>query len=383
MPSVFRHSLFDGDLIRRLGSLWESGPSGDPWPQNPPLRSIWEGALPALREAGEGWGASVSEYFNGPDTAVVETPVTPPSVDEVLTYHRSFEKLEEGPARERLWRDAISRLRAEGYPHLPPENETYASFRARLEAVGPHLADRIVSLRNALTLLHNHESLGRGSPALPVAVLIGPAADYNGAFSSHRGYPLLDSLISSGRFHVLYFESADEAGARDAMMAAHEGTGRRLHTVVFAGHGLPTALALGGPDPGETASALGPEEAFLDINDLRAGDLGDLNAILDPCGQVLMWSCSNGAGGAEALNLANGVAESVPDRLVYSTPIPSNISQLLVREDLSLEITWRETEGYVASYHEGDLSVLRPEINEAQEIAAVAHGSPTNANAAR
>lgn len=380
-PSPMHHSLFNSDLIRRVEQWWGEGNEGDPWPQAPSLRSIWEGAVPALRETGEGWIAGVSEYFSGPevaDVAACESSAPIPSVDEVLSYHRSFEKLEDGPERELLWRQAIARLRAEGHPHLPDENETYVSFRARLDALGPHLADRIVSLRSALTLLHHHDSLGHETASLPVAVVIGPAADHNGAFTSFNGYPMLDTLIDSGRFHVLYFESASESDDREALLRAHEGTARRLHTVVLAGHGLRTAMALSGPDP-VTGSLFDREEEFLDINDFRSGDLGDLNNMMEPDGQVLMWSCSNGEGGAGTLNMANGMAEYVPGRSVYSTPIPSNIASLSIREDLSLNITWRETDGYIASFHEGDASVLRPETNESQEAFVISHASNNNA----
>ncbi|HKX13111.1 MAG TPA: hypothetical protein VJP40_08165 [bacterium] len=349
-----RHSLFDGDLARRLGEMWSSGTSGDP-PPVLPSSSTLEGVVTEVFD-------SFDDIFN--DTVAeppAESPNLPPSVEEVLSYHRCFEKIE-GPERDRLWREAIARLRADGHPHLPPNSETYESFRARLDALGPSAANRIISLGHALTLLHNHETLGSITPDRPVAVVIGPTSDHNGAFASHTGFPVLDSLMESGRFHVLYFESADEAGVRDALMSAHEGTHRRLHTVVFSGHGLRSMLALNGPDPAHPETVLTTrEEDFLDIADLVQGDLGDLNSILEPDGQILMWSCSNGEGGADAVNLANGMAESVPGRPVYSTPIPSNLTRLAVREDLSLDLAWRETDGYIATYREGDPSMLSPE----------------------
>lgn len=380
-PISLRHSLFAGDLLRRIEDLWNGDGAGDPGPEAPPRRPIWEEIVPALREAGDGIISGLSEYFTAPESVVAAPEAAIPSVEEVLDYHRSFEKLEDGPERELLWRQAIARLRAEGHPHVPDENESYVSFRARLDALGPHLADRIVSLSNALTLLHNHEALGHETDDLPVAVVIGPTSDHNGAFTSSRGYPLLDTLISSGRFHVLYFESDTDTGDHDAALAAYEGTGRSLHTVVFAGHGLRTAMARGGGDPATGEILDWRDEDFLDLDDLRAGELGDLNAMMEPNGQILMWSCSNGEGGSDASNLANGMAEYVPGRRVYSTPIPSNIASLEIREDLSLQVTWRETDGYLAMYHEGDASVLRPERNESQEAFVIARNSNLGAGA--
>jgi hypothetical protein len=369
-----RHSLFSDDLVRRLEEMWSCGNPGDPPAGGPPPSSL-DGAVTEILE-------TFDDLFGEAEAVEppIESPELPPSVEEVLGYHRSFEKVE-GPERDRLWRDAIARLRADGHPHLPSNNETYDSFRDRLDALGPHASDRIVSLGHALTLLHNHETLGSSTPDRPVAVVIGPTSDYNGAFASHTGFPVLDSLMESGRFHVLYFESADEAGARDALMAAHEGTHRRLHTVVFSGHGLSTTLALEGPDPARPETVMASrEEDFIDIADLVQGDLGDLNSILEPDGQVLMWSCSNGEGGAEAVNLANGMAESVPGRRVYSTPIPSNLTRLVVREDLSLDLAWRETDGYVATYREGDPSMLSPERTRVAEASQLGRGRASATN---
>jgi hypothetical protein len=375
--------LFNPELLGDIESLWTGGASADPWPGIPPVPSVWEGALPALREMGEGFIAGVSEYFS-PSAPAPETEVeiagSTPTVDEVLAYHRSFEKVE-GGERERLWQDSIARLRAEGFPYLPT-GETYASFRSRLDALGPHVSDRIVSLRSALTLLRNHDALGLATSELPVAVVIGPASDYNQAFTSFRGYPVLDSLIDSGRFNVLYFEASNETEACEALMTAHGGTGRRLHTVVFAGHGLRTALALGGPDPGGSGAAMGPEEDFIDIGDLQNGFCGDLDAIMEPEGQILMWSCSNGDGGRDALNLANGMAESAPGRRVYSTPVPSNLSRLAVREDLSLDLAWHDTDGYIATHDEGDPSVLNPDANETVAAVQISETLGRNSNTA-
>ncbi len=356
-----RHSLFNDDLVRRLEEMWSGGNPGDPPAGGPPPSSL-DGVVTEVFETFDDIFGETEEV-----EAAAELPNLPPSVEELLGYHRRFEKIE-GPERERLWRDAIARLRTDGHPHLPPNSETYASFRARLDALGPHTGDRIVSLGHALTLLHNHETLGSTTPDRPVAVVIGPTSDHNGAFASHTGFPVLDSLMESGRFHVLYFESANEAGARDALMAAHEGTHRRLHTVVFSGHGLNSALALEGPDPAHPETVLASrEEDFIDIADLLQGDLGDLNSILEPDGQILMWSCSNGAGGAGAVNLANGMAESAPGRRIYSTPIPSNLTRLAVREDLSLDLAWHDTDGYVATYREGEPSIFSPEHTRVAE----------------
>ncbi|HKY62299.1 MAG TPA: hypothetical protein VJR29_02680 [bacterium] len=352
-PVAMRHSLFDGDLVRRLEAMWSGGSAGDPPPLPPP--STLEGVVTEAFETFE-------DLFGTEEAASpAEAPGLPPSVDEALAYHRRFEKVS-GAERDRLWRDAIARLRADGHPHLPPDGETYDSFRARLDALGAHAGDRIVSLGHALTLLHNHETLGTTTPDRPVAVVIGPTSDYNGAFASHTGFPVLDSLMESGRFHVLYFESADEAGAREALRTAHEGVHRRLHTVVFSGHGMRTGLALEGPDPARPETVVASrEEDFIDISDLVSGDLGDLDAILEPDGQILMWSCSNGEGGADAVNLANGMAEAAPGRPVYSTPIPTNLARLAVREDLSLDLAWRGTESYVALHRRGDPSMFAPE----------------------
>lgn len=353
-----RQTFFNPDFSDFLrGLLPSSEPDNNSSPdveENPPpaspgiFENIWNG---------------IQNYWEGLRVFCGESPVNPPHPEAAVALSETradpvedilrFEKCD-AAERETLWREAVAQLQAEGFAYAPDPNSTYADFRTRLEHLGAHLPFRVLSLRNALTLLHHRETLGEEPVELPIALVIGPTEDYNGHFNSIRHFSMLDTLVASERFHVLYFEAGGEDEVEEILERVTSATGRRIHTWVLGGHGNPTTLSLGGSD----TSASGSEEhegEFIQIRDFVEGDFANLADYIEPEGQVLLWSCSTGAGEETSVNLANTLASALPGRRIHSTPVPNGIKGMEIHEDLSLEVLWWFGQTYLAQFEEGDI----------------------------
>src|SRR5262249_3619876 len=205
--------LFRNDLSGRCREWWQNHrpPAGDPAPDS-------EG------RSQPGWGEMLrggfSQLWQGIEVSLGLTnspspnPDPAPTLDDALAQYVTFEKLPP-PERQILWAQAVEQLRASGCPCPSRYTGSYEDYRAGLAELGDRLPYRIQSLRCGLTLLHHRETVLSEAIERPIAVVIGAAADHNGAFSANGGYPLLDQFVGSGRFHVLYFEASDESQLRE------------------------------------------------------------------------------------------------------------------------------------------------------------------------
>jgi len=309
---------------------------------------IFRGLALGLGSESEGASTSAGPSVTGMSPATFEE-ITP---DRVLESYMSMEKIPESD-RAALWDRTIARLRESGVDCPPEYTATYAGFRASLDRLGPRTSSRVLRLESALELLHNRDSLGREPIERPIAVVIGPASDHNGAFTAGGGFPLLDRLLEDGSFHVIYFEGDDESDILSSLEEVRRLSGRRIHTAVFAGHGNPSMLALSGADPANPSEEF-READYVDANDFALGEFARLDDLLEPNGQILLASCSNGSGGAAApFNLANSVSRAAPGRSVYSVREPGNLRSLEVSPDLTLEVEWNNDAPYVAYSADG------------------------------
>jgi len=245
--------------------------------------------------------------------------------------------------RRELWQETLAELRADGIRIPEGRWNTPEDFASYLGENGLHFPERFRSIRTALTLVENRDSLGGACPVRPLAVVVTPTADHNGAFG-RTGFPYLETLVSSGRFHVIYLEAGTEREMREGLEAIVYDAGVPIHTLVAAGHGTPTSLSLGSlvADPNIDPE----EERFLTPEDFLDGDFDGLSDLIAQDGQVLLFSCNNGTGEESGWNMANVWARALPGRRIYSSQVATNIRELEVREDLSLNVTWIDHHPY-------------------------------------
>jgi len=346
------------DLSSWIPRLWRNTGDGDGTPEGGPggaIAEAFEGVLEAAEEAyhetaqGLGW-----------EESPVETIETEPTVSEeaLIEDYRQLEKL---PAEERaaLWERILERLRAEGVPCDGEGCASYEGFVESLAGLGTNLPTRLHSLRTAMVLLHNHDTLGHEPIERPIALAIMPSWDHNGAFGVGNGFPILDTLEASGRFHLIYVEADDEGDVMTALREVHALTGRRVHTLLVGGHGSPNTLALRDEHLAARPDGTFDDTVHVDTGDFLAGEFDGLGDLLEPDGQILLASCSNGASGEEnPFNLGNSFSRAAPGRRVYCQREEGNILSLEVLEDGSLEVEWSNHAPYVAFSADGSLPEL-------------------------
>lgn len=216
--------------------------------------------------------------------------ITPASFRDsfnLLALERNFRQLDAITDRQQLqglWEQLLRYARQSGSP-IPEEGiGTYEEFLDSLRGIGEHLPDRIRSFRSALILLDNHHRCSER----PLLVFLCAEADHNGWMLARNGFTALESVVREDQFEVLYVEAGTDREAEEAVAAIYERTGRRIHTLMVAGHGDPRSIRLG--DPEEHFA-----EAFIDPNDFRSGAWAGLDAWMEQEGQIILLSCSTGA----------------------------------------------------------------------------------------
>ena len=197
----------------------------------------------------------------------------------------------------------------------------------------------------------------------PVALLLYPGTDWNGAFAS---FPLSDTFVDSDKFQVIYKEVSRQEELEQTISSV--GDMRQIHTLVIAGHGMNDRLQLGDIENVDTTDGVSPEELVevdsryifehefwtyeSTVDDsTQTVPMGDFSTTLNqnvaPGGQVLLYSCSNGSGGEQSPNMTNAFASVLPQEVqLYSTLIPSNISDLEINDDLTLSVQWLDNHSY-------------------------------------
>jgi hypothetical protein len=394
MMSLFLTSF--AGLFAGNPSLLKPSASEIPTASDGPNNSTGYPALDAfLGGAGKAYNAVVPEGLRnrasrlaGDASDYWDELMFPARVDSVLADHNSTRRFE-GPERQRIWEAALDHLDEEGIDYPRDEVGTYEDYLHFLSEHGVGFPKRIQSLKTAFTLAANNARLGDperekeiGSER-PIAVVIGPKTDWNGAFEA-RCFPMLDCLIENGSFDVLYVECGSDEEAAQALRQIRQQSGRRIHTAVIAGHGSRQTLQLG--DGGTS------DENHLDVQDLEEDGLfHDLNDMLEPDGQIILWSCSNGAplpssqaededdrwsrmrmfdpfgrdrrtgdprpkpdpkpvSEAERYNMAEAVSHRVPGREVLAVKVPSNIRSVYFNPfTLSARVGWHDKgQGFIA-----------------------------------
>lgn len=234
----------------------------------------------------------------------------------------------------------------------------------RSRRLGLELIDRFDPETRA-EILRNREAAkpdGR-----PLAVLVYPKTDYNGAFTGHSAH--VRALMKAG-YRVMLYEAGSVQEATDALHdAAALGTKRqqRAALIFLAGHGTGTSMDFGFGSPedrhrdmrlasddprstrrkGERMGArLGSPYLLTAHVDVLKENLD--SRVLADGGQVVLISCSTGAGrkwerpadpthrdARVPNNIANLMREVFPHaaaRGIWSPTVPTNLQQLLFDE---------------------------------------------------
>lgn len=237
-----------------------------------------------------------------------------------------------------VWQKTIQKMKLLGYNFPDDMLVSYVGFRKGLERITSN-PERFHAMSTLWTLWQNAHDMDFANDPRPIAVLCYAAADWNQAFES---YPLADQMVHSGKFHVIYAEVTTDEQVLNILETVSCHGARPIHTLVLAGHGTQTTLALSGADLGVSNDGPQNEDSYVSTSDLRRrSKFSELGDFIDPQGQLLLYSCSNGAGGKKGQNLANAFAKKLPPTAsVTSVRFPANIDKIYIDEDLFIRIEW-------------------------------------------
>lgn len=180
---------------------------------------------------------------------------------------------------------------------------------ATAHALGIHWLKRFPAPETLRAVLSNrlYPELTQWQWPRPVAVVLYPRADSNGAFVNS---PVTDLM----RGHlVLYYEVGNEAEVAAALKdASRAGPASLLYV---GGHGTKDRVLLG-------------HDAQDSSQSIDLVDEGALTALLRPAlaagGVVVVDSCSTGEGGSAASNVATMFARAAPQAHVFAPTVPTS-----------------------------------------------------------
>jgi len=238
-----------------------------------------------------------------------------------------------------VWKKVLQRLKDRGIPLEESKIGRFSDFQKYLSENGLKFQERVLSVETALMLVHNSKNLNPADKR-PIALLIFNVSDWNGAFGRGGSVPVVDTFYQSGKFHLLYYEVRTEDEFRDIRKNVVRTLGQKIHTLVLAGHGNGSSLALGAGDPARSAGSADSEDLIIDSSDILKGELDDLPSQMQPGGQLLLYACSTGNGSESSENLANRFAGLLPRVRIISSTKQTNLESLAIHSDLSLGVRW-------------------------------------------
>lgn len=215
-------------------------------------------------------------------------------------------------------------------------NLTLSELLGELRAITAY-PERFGSLSTVLALWANRKRFDVGIlDPRPTALLLYNKNDSNGAFISSE---LPDAFVDDGRFNVLYYEVATEDEIAKYLKSTSHNGQNPIHTLVFAGHGERFSINFGRELARE--DTFEREKKNLDREDFFLGPFSKLARHLLPNGQVILYACTTGQGGAKRANLANAIAKRLPTTATIMTEQNAgNISEIQFTDDLKAIITW-------------------------------------------
>lgn len=222
---------------------------------------------------------------------------------------------------------------------------------------------RFRSIDTILEVIKNRSEPYDPSDNRPVAVLIfaqeewgkhemesvGPSLSKKAPFEQ---FPLVDRMRYLG-YRVMYYEARKQSDVTKYLKKSTDNGSHPADFIALAGHGTPDSLKLSSivywsldgwiiNDGGPVLS----DSSFIDTGDFSPDEI-NLAHYIKPDGDLLLYACSNGAGGKDnPSNLANTVAKTLPQGVTIHTLLGSgNISDVYI-EDGDLEVNWGHDNGY-------------------------------------
>ena len=217
---------------------------------------------------------------------------------------RADESLKKGP--EILSAYFGPSLSAERYKELSDDlNELDIGFPERFD------------INTLLEIIQNRKNLEK-KEAKPLAVIIYPKADWNGAFQKNQ----MKELIKRG-YRVVYFEAGDENTVYSSLKAATIDVDTKADLFVLGGHGTQTHTAMGAGDPAK--GKIENEEFYINISDKE--EMMALKDSLNEGSVVILDSCSSGKGKESADNTANLMKSVFPQSTVFAPTVPTSVEK--------------------------------------------------------
>lgn len=184
---------------------------------------------------------------------------------------------------------------------------------ASAHALGIHHLDRFLGVRFLREVIRNRTEPDVADPR-PLAVVVFPAGDHNGAFADPYKVGALAEL--SRNYRVVYIEAHSEATVASAI-ATH--TARRPASVLILGaHG-----SQGGMEWGSLRRSMLPSNYTTSGSPTALRGAG-LEHALTPNATVVIDSCSTGHGRDQEVNVANMIAAIVPTAQVWAATESTN-----------------------------------------------------------
>ncbi|GBR72370.1 hypothetical protein HP1_083 [Candidatus Termititenax spirochaetophilus] len=208
------------------------------------------------------------------------------------------------PAKE--LRDLDKLLLKDLFPNYELNSKDLEGINYWCKQYGIKYPERFNS-RNELVNIINWRYYGLDKDK-PVALMLYPKSDWNGAFENNQ----ITELIAAG-YQIGYYELGRDTEIRNAF--AQVGGQRKIDLVVLAGHGTQTDLQL-------TQSRYWRDEDYIDFSDAR--EFAGLDKYLAKDATIVLHSCSTGSGGQYVQNLANFMSGRFPGRTVFAPDRPTN-----------------------------------------------------------
>ncbi|MCC6806733.1 MAG: hypothetical protein IT381_04875 [Deltaproteobacteria bacterium] len=200
-----------------------------------------------------------------------------------------------------------------------------ADIVAQAKGVGITQLGRFAGIDVLREVIKNRTTPDVNDPR-PLAVVVYPKDDHNGAFESANAREDLKALSVTHR--LVFIEARNDADAVAGIKAATKN--RPTGLLILGAHGAPTAME------------------WSKGNDAVAGSKtfkkGELDAALAPGATVILESCSTGSGRFDQLNMANFFSWLMPSATVHAPTKP-------VATELSLDASGRLKPRYTEGEH--------------------------------
>ena len=182
----------------------------------------------------------------------------------------------------------------------------------------------------------------------PVALVIHNRFDWNGAFEDPMYIYQLRKLADGYKLFIVEVDTQADAFRQLQRIATLHGVDaagkpkKPVSVLVIGGHGNPNALTLG----------YTPLKDTIQIDDLRRFDSQYLTVqdgaqfktaapFIKNNGEIVLVSCSTGAGGACATNLATTISENIPHARVHAPTVSTHTERFTFEDGVFKGVTFR------------------------------------------